>query len=876
MRIHRLQISNFRGVDECAVTFPTDGVTIIEGPNEIGKTTLSEAIDLLMYERDDSTKRTVKSVQPVGKDVGAEAEIEMTSGPYHFIYRKRWHRHKMTELTILQPQRGQFAGREAHDKVRSMLEETLDRPLWEALRLRQGTQLEQAVLVGDSLGRALDLAAGGDTEDQRGDDIWIRVTSERDKYWTATGLAKSERTVLATKVASEGTRVVEIERVLKELQGDADAVEALQGDAKELVEKQKEQKDLERNLRTKFDAIEHQRIDVERLKGAYDTAQAERDRAQEISKGRIDLVTRVAAAVKAMADQESRVTRTAPALSSAETLLQEAQGATVIARGKASAAEAAYRRAIADETYRRHEIELAQLSERLERVQEAIRRSTEAETILEVNKVNDEMVDRIREAYLELVRTEAAASAGASNIDMHALVDVTITAEGKSVALTAGEQHHLVVADSAELEVPNVIRIVITAGDEAKSMAFRLTDAQASFKEVCAEAGVEDVAGAQIAANDRKEALRVLASADKDIKQDLRDLTTETLDQKIQRIASSISNYEKDRPSAPSLPDDLDEAHRIAGKCDEELQLLREDLIRFETYESKSSESLQTLRLDDAGTKANLGQARALKVRETASLTATREELSDHAIANQLTKSESDLLRCTDALMQAKDNLKAQNPEIVETRLQNARDVLTRVTDELYENDIRVRELRTKLAVKGDEGLGQQLDDSKSMLAHLSRERDRLEVHALAAKVLYDSFAARRADTLRRYVAPFRERIETLARIVFNPSLEVELDTELRISRRTLDGVTLDFVDLSTGAKEQLAMISRLACASIVAADGAPVIFDDALGWSDPRKLDSMGAVISAAGQSCQIIIMTCTPGRYASVGKAKVVKLPV
>jgi uncharacterized protein YhaN len=110
---------------------------------------------------------------------------------------------------------------------------------------------------------------------------------------------------------------------------------------------------------------------------------------------------------------------------------------------------------------------------------------------------------------------------------------------------------------------------------------------------------------------------------------------------------------------------------------------------------------------------------------------------------------------------------------------------------------------------------------------------------------------------------------------VFGRTLEVELDDDLCISRRTLGGVTLDFLDLSTGAKEQLGVISRLACASIVAADGgAPVIFDDALGWSDPRKLDRMGAVISMAGRSCQIIVLTCTPGRYASVGNATVVQL--
>ncbi|MFT5204624.1 MAG: hypothetical protein ACI9C1_004035, partial [Candidatus Aldehydirespiratoraceae bacterium] len=157
-----------------------------------------------------------------------------------------------------------------------------------------------------------------------------------------------------------------------------------------------------------------------------------------------------------------------------------------------------------------------------------------------------------------------------------------------------------------------------------------------------------------------------------------------------------------------------------------------------------------------------------------------------------------------------------------------------------------------------------------------TNELERLEARAVAAKLLYDTFAARRAEAHHRYVAPFRERIEQLGRLVFDSDFEVELDDELRIARRTLNGITLDFADLSTGTREQLGMISRLACASIVAADGgAPVIFDDALGWSDPRRLDRMGAVISMAGRSCQIIVLTCTPGRYESVGNASVIQLP-
>ena len=105
----------------------------------------------------------------------------------------------------------------------------------------------------------------------------------------------------------------------------------------------------------------------------------------------------------------------------------------------------------------------------------------------------------------------------------------------------------------------------------------------------------------------------------------------------------------------------------------------------------------------------------------------------------------------------------------------------------------------------------------------------------------------------------------------------MELDEQLGIARRTLDGITLDVEQLSTGTREQLGILARLACATIVSpdGDGAPVVIDDALGWSDPTRLQRMGAAIAAAGKHCQVIVLTCTPGRYAHVGNATVVSLP-
>ena len=91
----------------------------------------------------------------------------------------------------------------------------------------------------------------------------------------------------------------------------------------------------------------------------------------------------------------------------------------------------------------------------------------------------------------------------------------------------------------------------------------------------------------------------------------------------------------------------------------------------------------------------------------------------------------------------------------------------------------------------------------------------------------------------------------------------------------------MPFASLSSGAREQLAVLARLACGALVsppASDGTPggvpVIIDDALGYSDPDRLEQVGAALGVAGKDCQVIVLTCEPGRYRGVGGAKVISL--
>ncbi|MBS1195448.1 MAG: hypothetical protein H6R33_168, partial [Actinobacteria bacterium] len=111
MRLRRITLRNFKGVAAASVDIPAEGVTVIEGPNEAGKSSLAEAVDLIIEYLDSSGAADVKAAQPIGVDAGPEVEIELTVGAYHLVYRKRWLKHPETVLRILAPQPEQLSGR---------------------------------------------------------------------------------------------------------------------------------------------------------------------------------------------------------------------------------------------------------------------------------------------------------------------------------------------------------------------------------------------------------------------------------------------------------------------------------------------------------------------------------------------------------------------------------------------------------------------------------------------------------------------------------------------------------------------------------------------------------------------------------------------
>ncbi len=883
MRIHRVRLRNYRGVIENTVEFPTEGVTIVEGANETGKTCIPEAIDLVLDKLDSSRAKSIRDVKPVHRDEAPEVEIEVSAGDYRFSYRKRWLRRPETTLTITAPRSEQVTGREAHDRVKEILDETLDHDLWRALRIeqwtganRQGDVILPAFNV-PSLVDALDVAVGGDATGDGEDNLWRRICEERERYWTATGRVKQERNELKRRVEDSRERVAELEGQLQKIEEDAARVAYLRADRARLVDIRERCDGAQQDLESRQAATERLRGEVERLDGVHREAMEFRDRIISEQRRRGDLVSAHHSRKAELAELEAEARRAAPVIEAAIAHSREAQDALEEAQGALRAADAAYRTARGDHEHHRSLIDFEQLRERWDRTISAQDSLRDAEVYLQSAKVDEDLLVRIEEGHLAVVRAESAVQSAGLQLAGTALSEISMRIDGDEVRFAAGEAISGIVTQEMQFLAPGVAELLVQTGTESRNLVTELNHAREEFGNLCASGGVSDLAGARRAVADRKEAERTRQEAIAAIGRDLRDLTPEVMQEKIREIGRRTDRYAAERPSDPPLPPTYEEAKRIAAEMRglvterrEQYRMLQADV---ESAAGKRSEQLlgkATLEVRIKGGRHAVEEAERLLMR-------AREERSESALEEDLRSARRRVDDAYGLLAKAREELSAADPDSVRVLLDNARAASRRAVRELRDNQEEERELRASLKLRGEEGLHTRLGEAQRQMRRIQRQHERLEARADAADLLHAKFGERRQESRLRYQAPLSERIEELGRIVFGSDFKVEMGDDLEVVRRTLEGVTLDVDQLSAGAREQLGLLSRLACAVIVSPDGggAPVIIDDALGWSDPDRLSRMGAAIGAAGKQCQIIILTCTPGRYAHVGDAEVVRLP-
>lgn len=876
MRLHRMRLKNYRGVDEHNLEFSIQGVTIVEGDNEVGKTCIPEALRLILSEFDSSTKQRIRDLEPVHRDEGPEVEVELSTGSYRLVFTKRWRRRSMTSLQISAPKPEQLTGRDAHERVQAILEETLDQDLWQALSVQQGEKLNLPSFAHSSLGQALDRAAGGDAAVGGDDSLFERIDAERQRYWTATGKKSRDRQTLDEQVKDASSRVEEIQAKLRDIEGDAKEVARLGEEERKLIDVRDQSFQKEQALSERMTALRGLKSKLEGLEAAHKAAETKYQQMAERLERRQELIEELRAKSQALSRLQAKARGAAPDLELAIERGRAATSELERARVGLKQAEDSLRQANADHDHLRDLIDKEQLSERHKRVMDAQETLRKASAILDASQVNEQLVARIDEAKVAVEKSRAARDASAAFVETTALSPTGALIDGEEVNLEINASRSSVVTSEWELVVPNVVRVGGRPGSDTRDLAAEFEAAVETYNRLCGDGGVKNLAEARRQEDHRQEALRQRNGASKTIELDLRDLTPELLAQKLEALAISTAAYPSKRVSDAPLPSGFEDAERLASDATQIFDDCQEDLQRCQDKAESARQHRHELEQANAARQAQISSAEDAEAQAKHKLQAARDEQSDEDLDNALTNQKARVADARTALEEVQEELRVQDPDSLEALLENASKAKERAERNLRENQDKHLDVSSRLETLGEQGAHSEFNDAQSERAHLQRELDQTEARSQAALLLYDTFKRHRLAAHQRYVAPFKQRIEGLGRIVFGPTFEVELDAELSVASRTLDGKTLKVDQLSVGAQEQLGVICRLACAAIVSDDdgGAPVIIDDALGWSDPTRLQAMGAAIAAAGKTCQVIVLTCTPGRYAHVGDAQVVRL--
>lgn len=880
MKLHRLVLTNYRGITHRDIEFPDRGVVVVSGANETGKTSMLEALDLLLEAKDRSGKKEVKQVKPTHADVGAEVVAEISSGRYRFVYRKRFHKRPETELTVLAPRREQFTGDEAHERVRAMLAETVDLDLWHAQRVLQSAPMSAADLSGcNALSRALDVVAGEvDDAPAPGDvDTLLidRVEEEFRRYFTSTGRPTSEWSAATARLRAADADVARYAAAVAEVDEAVRRHVTLTFDLAQLV-------DESATAAARLTRVRKAAGEVAALRGELDQASvrsqaaksaytASRAALTERRRARADIDERAAAVALLQTESEEATESLDTAAEmqvAADEAAVQARSALTASQERLDTARSAVQRLADREEADRLASRLATI-ERNERELGAVQQGVTAITL------TDALMAAIEDAAAAVGRATVAVEQTAAHVEMVAAADVDVRIDGDALTLRAGETWSAGVTSVTGVDIPGVLSLRVVPAASATATQASLDAATAALTQALSKAGAADVESARALDRRRHE----LRAARQQVDAILRALTADdSADELRERLRSLAARM----PAEGGLFD----AH-TGESLDPAAQ--RRELIEATAVHQQAIRDCETHRkvAEEAGKLLAQRGLRAARLMEKlqaaqAELTAAGVRLTEQRAAatdDELAvtaEADAEAAAKADALVvRLGEDLARHQPESVAAALAEAERGAAAATARREAAIEALREVAAQLKVYGTEGRKGSLDAAETEREHAEAEYLRVQRRARAAQLLRSVMGRHRDAMRQRYVDPFRGEVERLGRIVFGDSFEVDVDSQLCIGARTLSGRTVPYESLSGGAKEQLGIVARLAGAALVAKeDSVPVVIDDALGFTDAGRLAKMAEVFDAVAGDGQVIILTCSPQRYADVRSAQHIKL--
>lgn len=868
-KLRLAQVRQFRGALEIPSFEP--GLNLFWGPNEAGKSTVVRAIRAAFLERYKSG--VIDDLLPRGETASTCSptfEVHFTSGGKEHVLSKSFFHKKRCSYSCAGKA---YEGDEAEDAVANLLgfgfalkgaSKAANWGIPGLLWIQQGDGHQLADPVDharDYLRSALESTVSA-VVSTTGDDLLARLKVERALLLTPeTGKPRSAYLDALNKVASLDAEITALDGQIATYHADVDRLATLREEqardsaarpwealrsrldearaalvaSQQLQARLKPLVDAERNLTTSS------RLLAEQLQSYAQLREAVQGRGEALA--------------KAQAARESAEAY----LAGWDAKLGEARKATEAAGAVVTAATVEDGRAALLQQLDMANAERDRLSGVVEQAvaqAEALARHTadSAANALALDAV--QLMDAILVALREL-EIHQRAVATAISFDLQPGVQVAL--DGRFI--DPSSEHRISAA--ASIEIAGVGRIGIVPGQsDAAELAAQVESKKQELSKTLAAFGARTVEEVRL----RQERHRIATAEARTAKQ-LLDLTApkgvEVLRTALAAAGSTADNAQKQLRALPPAPDiplpSLAEAKTTLQFAQQSLQALAE-------HQAAAAQALAGARASQQAAEDECAKARA-------AIDEVQQSKREVEAQGQLALERAKLEEARTALAELRQQIELSRPEELDLEVKRLQASLDASQTTRQQRAVQISSLEGALEQAGANGLEDRRADLEATRNSQTRRRDDRKLRADALHLLVQRMEDKRQALTRRLQAPLQARLDHYLRLIF-PGSCISLREDLtpgELVRGTGSNDTAAFSQLSYGAQEQMALISRLAYADLLKEAGKPtlIILDDALVHSDAQRLDHMQRILYDAAQRHQVLLFTCQRERWTGLGVA-------
>lgn len=870
-----------------------DGLNVLVGPNEMGKSTLLDALRAVLFEKYSSKTKRIRALQNVRNQSAPVVELTFELDDSTYVIRKRFINNPYAHLTCSDGR--ELEGEEAESTLRRLLDfsepgrsgaqpETIG--MWNVLWVTQGQSFGAPDLpesARSTLHQALESEVGNVLGGRRGHVLPKVIEHQLGELVTERN--RRPRGVLKDLIYDVDTRQRELDAFRQqrgELTRTLDELEATEERLKRLTtgtDDEADQNEL-KELRHRHDEL-----------AALEAAIANASREAEVRKNRL-IQAKHANEVrdqlkKAVANHESDIKDTERQLARLREHEQQLDSQVDRLRNGLQQSESERKRT--DETVSRNRriLEVVERRNRIqnlenncEKAQSAERRQHEARTAASTILITSQSLKLIIEVRRALDAVQGRLNAAATLVTFDMAMDRLsgIEVDGKSLT---GHRPTVRVVEPADIMVPDRGRIKVEpAIADRETLLHELSDLESKLREVLEQTGVRS----------QEDAERQLA--------------------KKNRLLQDAELAEREiELHAPEMEDHGSGAEAILAYIEGSKQVLNREMVELELADCPTRQDAETaLQLSEE----NADQAREAVQTARAALIEPSESLSELRV--QIGTFEGRLEKSTDdqneLRRQLKDSQDESSDQELSFKVSSASKALSmqeatviglegqRGDDTLPQLKTRIRRLehtqqarRTKITtlresvaalnsrieVAEGAGIDEAIAEKTRQLELVKVEKARKERDVEILSLLASTLRSAEQEAKELYLSPVLNRVKPYLQTLF-PKAKIHIDENLRITGiERENGYEESFQHLSLGTQEQIAMLVRLAFAEMLIERGHPatVILDDSLAFSDDQRISHIFDVLNTAAEKFQVIVFTCREQLFEGIGGNNLVLVP-